>query len=387
MKMQPYQERAWAEVYIDSLKYNFDLVRGKAGTARLCCVIKANAYGHGAVMLGRLYEHWGADFLAVSNVEEALQLRRAGIRLPILNLGYSHPACAVLLAREEISQCVFSKEYAVALSENAKRAGLPVKVHIKIDTGMGRLGFDGKSGKAEEIEDVYRLPFLCAEGIFTHLASADEGNAGADYTRRQLFLFSKVLDRLRERGIAVGIRHCAGSAALFAYPESHFDMVRAGIALYGVGSLVGLRPALSLKAVVTQLKKLQAGDSVSYGREFVATRPLWVATLPLGYADGLWRSNYHGGLRVRVGGNSAPIIGRICMDQCMVDATDLSDVKVGDVVTVYGTEGENSITSIAEKNGTIGYEILCAIGARIPRVYIKNNEMIAIKDAVLTANA
>lgn len=371
MKMRPYQRRAWAEVYIDNLKYNFDMIRNTAKATKVCCVIKANAYGHGAVRLGRLYERWGADFLAVSNIEEALQLRRAGINLPILNLGYCPPACAGILARENVSQCVFSREYAAALSENAKAAGVSVKIHIKIDTGMGRLGFDGKQGDISEIEGVYRLPSLFFEGVFTHFSVADEGKAGEEYTRAQHAAFCRIVQRLEGHGISVGIRHAAGSAAIFAYPETHLDMVRAGIALYGISSSAPLRPALALRTVVSHLKEVRAGDSIGYGRAFVAPKTMKVATLPVGYADGLWRSNYPNRLRVALAEGYAPIVGRICMDQCMVDVTEISGAEIGATVTVYSLFGENSVEKVAQKNGTIGYEILCAIGARVPRIYTK----------------
>ncbi len=383
MEMQSYQKRAWAEIHLDRLKYNFDIVKKTVQNAGVCCVIKANAYGHGAVMLGRAYQEWGADFLAVSNIEEALQLRRAGITLPILNLGYCPPACAAMLAEENVSQCVFAREYAAALSENAKASGVSVKAHVKIDTGMGRLGFDGKRGALGEIESVYRLPSLFFEGIFTHFSSADEGGAGEEYTHAQLARFLHIVDRLARRGISVGIRHAAGSAAIFAYPEAHLDMVRAGIALYGALPVGRLCPALTLKTVISHLKDVQTGDSISYGRAFVAKKSMRIATLPIGYADGLPRACYERGVALTLHGERAPIVGRVCMDQCMIDVSGVNCARVGDTVTVYGTSGENSVESIARKNGTVAYEILCAIGERVPRIYIRKGKIVGICDNII----
>lgn len=386
-------KRAWAEVDLGAIAENYRLIREMtAPSAKICCVIKANAYGHGAVTLARFYEKLGADFLAVSNLEEALELRRASLALPILILGYTPPESASLLFEKNISQCVFSTEYAARLSDAAQKGGVTVKAHFKVDTGMGRIGFDCRKEAVfdaclAEVACAATLPGLCREGIFTHFASADEGEKGADFTRRQLGLFLKLTESLAHKGVDFTLRHAANSAAIVAYPESHLDMVRAGILLYGLmpspsSEKIGLRPALTLKTVVDLVKDIAPGEALSYGRSFVAERSMRVATLPIGYADGLWRVASEKGLSLSVGGCRAPIVGRICMDQCLVDLTDAPWVKAGEQATVFGGEGE-SVEALAARLGTIGYEILCALGERIPRVYLADGKVVSVFDRIL----
>ncbi len=394
MKFDRKMKRAWAEVDLDVIAHNYAVVRGvTASSAKICCVIKANAYGHGAVTLARFYERAGADFLAVSNLEEALELRRAKVTLPILILGFTPPDAAPILYEENISQCVFSYDYARALSSAAVAAGVTVKAHFKIDTGMCRIGFDCRCPKAldaclDELFCSAGLPALLREGIFTHFSSADEGENGRDFTLRQLALFNELTDRLAERSIRFSLRHAANSAAILDYPESHLDMVRAGILLYGllpsagIVTKVDLRPALVLKTVVDLVKTVEKGETLSYGRAFSASHTMRVATLPIGYADGLWRSAGEKGLALAIGKGKAPIVGRICMDQCMADVTALSEVKSGTVVTVFGGEGE-SVAALAARLGTIGYEILCALGERIPRIYLAGGEVVSVFDRIL----
>ncbi len=397
MKIPSYQKRTWVEVFLDNLRYNYFAIRKSVSNAKICCVIKANAYGHGAEQLALLYQECGADFLAVSNIEEAIQLRNAKIHIPILILGYTDPGCAKILAEKDLLQCVFSKEYGELLSINALKNKVAIKVHIKIDTGMGRIGFNGVKGLfnndvLKDIESVYKMKGLCPKGIFTHFASADEGDEGKEYTRKQFDCFTSVIDYLQSKKIDVGLRHCANSATIFDYPEMHLDMVRAGIVLYGVHpsnkikNPCALRPALKLVTIVDFIKEVEKGDCISYGREFIAHKKTKIATLPIGYADGLWRSNFKNGGVVEINGKYAPLVGRICMDQCMVDITEISDVKVGSIATVYGLEGENSINSIAEKNVTINYEILCAIGKRVPRIYIQNDVILHTEDDIVRGN-
>ena len=393
MTLSPVLRRTWANIDLDAVRHNFSLIRAQVGDKKkICCVIKANAYGHGAAVLAREYEALGADFFAVSNLEEALQLRRAGIKLPVLILGYTDPACAPVLAEADISQCVFSERFAEALSAQAEKAGVRVKIHIKIDSGMGRIGFAVKDGDRAELdaaERACRLPALETEGIFTHFASADEGEGGEEYTRAQFRNFLHACDTLEERGIAFAVRHCANSAAIFEYPEMHLDMVRAGVILYGLqpsGALrcpAPLRPVMTLESVVSHVKQMKAGESVSYGRTFTAEKDLTVATVPVGYADGLWRCNSPAGMRMTLAGGTAPVVGRICMDQCMLDVSELPGVKEGDRVTVYGADRENGLDAAAARCGTINYELACAVGMRVPRVYRRDGEIVEISDALL----
>lgn len=390
MNIQPSQRRTWAEIDISAASLNFKAIKSRLKpTAKLCCVVKANAYGHGAAVLARLYEKEGADFLAVSNIEEAMQIRNVKVNLPILILGHTDPECAKMLAENNISQCVFSEEYAKSLSEHALKANTQVKIHIKIDTGMGRIGFQCR-GNNNELESALRtcmLPSLITEGIFTHFASADEGEYGKAFTESQFKSFLHAVDFLESRGVRFEIRHCANSAAIFDYPEMHLDMVRAGIVLFGaqpskaVTGGIRLYPVLKLKTIVDHIKTIHTGDTVSYGRKYISDGDRVIATVPIGYADGLWRSNGENGTVMSVCGHYAPIVGRVCMDQCMLDITGIDGVKTGTPVTVYG-EGECSVDRIAENNSTINYEIFCALGERVPRVYIENGGIVYIQDNV-----
>ncbi len=377
MNLQAKRDRTWAEIDLSAIRENFEAIRTATADSKLCCVVKANAYGHGAVRLSSLYERLGADWFAVSNMDEALQLRNGGITKPILILGYTDPDHAALLSRQNISQCVFSLSYAKELSESAARQSVTVKTHIKIDTGMGRIGFlmpDDGEGELSEALTACRLTGLIPEGIFTHFCVADEGEDGRAETLSQFSRFGRAIAFLEQNGISFSLRHCANSAAALNFPQTKLDMARVGIALYGlhpsdeVKARLPLRQALQLKSVVCHLKTLRMGMSVSYGKTFVAPRDMTVATVPIGYADGLWRSNAEKAL-VEIEGQAAPIIGRICMDQCMVDVSHIPNAHIGSVVTVYGQKEYNSIDRVAKINGTVNYEILCSVGERVPRLY------------------
>ncbi len=387
------RERTWAEIDLDAIRHNYQTIRGSlpAGV-KLCCVVKANAYGHGASKLAPLYEEMGADWFAVSNIEEAMQLRRAGVTRPVLILGYTHESCASILAEDNFSQCVYSAEYGRLLSAAATKQGVTVKVHIKLDTGMGRLGFqvpgegeDSVAGAAA----VCRLPGLAPEGVFTHFASADEGGAGDDFSNRQMDLFVSAVNQLKAAGITFAIRHCANSAALSDHPECRMDMVRAGIVLYGLqpsGDLrqpLPLTPAMSLKTVVSHVKTVDPGATVSYGRTFTADREMRVATVPIGYADGFWRQNAGAGVTLTVRGQQAPILGRVCMDQLMLDVTHIPDVAIGDTVTVFGDTPAMTAEQVAAANGTIGYEVVCGVGERVPRLYVQEGQLVAVLDNLM----
>jgi len=394
--MKAFQKRTWAEVDLNRIKENYKIIRSFVEPeTKICCVVKANAYGHGATELSKIYEELGADYLAVSNIEEALQIRHHNVTLPILILGYTDPDCAALLSVNNITQCVFSKEYGKALSENAVREKVNVKVHIKLDTGMGRIGFKCKDLNNLAIDEVAytcKLNNLIPEGIFTHFASADEGENGDSYTRTQFECFMKTIDELKKKGITFSIRHCANSAAIFDYKEMHLDMVRAGNVLYGLQPSNDLRnkkdlkPAISLLSIVDYLKTVKEGECISYGREYKATKERKIATIPVGYADGLWRSNVKNGILVEIEGKFAPIVGRICMDQCMVDVTDIPECHIGSKVVIYGDKPETSIDRIAKINNTINYEVICGLGERVPRVYMEDGNIVSIVDYIVMNN-
>lgn len=390
------RKRFWAEIDMDAAEKNFNIIKSKLDPkTKVCCVVKANAYGHGAVYLSKLYERLGADFFAVSNIEEAMQLRNNGISTPILILGYTPASCASILAENDISQTVFSYSYARELSESATREGVSVKIHIKIDSGMGRIGFSCVHGTSEvslRVSEVCGMSGLVPEGIFTHFAVADEGKRGESTTRLQFERFDAVLRELEGMGRSFEIRHCANSATTLEYPEYHMDMVRVGVVLYGiapsrcVAGCEGLTPVMSLKSVISMIKDIEEGDTVGYGCRYVAPSRKRIATVPVGYADGFWRSNAECGTQMLVRGQRVGIVGRICMDQLMLDVTDARGVCEGDEVTVIGRDGSDSIEAdeLAERNGTIGYEIICAIGERVPRFYIKDNAIVFVKDNIVS---
>lgn len=390
------QKRTWAEIDLDAVAHNLQEIRGRVGTeTMICCVIKADAYGHGAVRLAREYEALGADWLAVSNIEEALQLRRADVSLPMLVLGYTPPAAAALLAENNISQCAYSTAYCAALSECAVKSGVSVKIHIKVDTGMSRLGFyfqdTARDGAAvEEIAEACQLPGLMPEGIFTHFAVADGGAAGSAFTDHQLDCFDTLIRKLAGRGITFEIRHCANSGATLDYPETHMDMVRAGVILYGlepsedVCNHGDFQPVLRLRSVISHIKEIEPGSDVSYGRTYTAQSRIRVATIPIGYADGYSR-HLSGRGSILVHGVRCPILGKICMDQCMVDVTDVPQAQVGDVVTMIGRDGdaEISVSEIADLLDTIHYEVVCGISKRVTRVYTKDGREDSVFDCIL----
>lgn len=390
MKLQPHQKRTWADIDLDAAKQNYQTIRERLScNTKLCCVVKANGYGHGAVQLSQMYEKLGADYLAVSNIEEAIQLRNNKISLPILILGYTDPRCAMMLAENNITQCVFSCEYGDSLSRNAVEQGVVVKIHIKLDTGMGRIGFRCVSEELDQVKQICNMSGLAHEGVFTHFASADEGEGGKEYTLGQFNKFMTAIGDLEAKGITFAIRHCANSAAIFDYPEMQLDMVRAGVVLYGLQPSTvlnhpgKLKPVMTLKTIIDHIKTIHVGDCVSYGREYEAGLDVRVATIPIGYADGLWRSNFRNHMVVEVEGRLAPIVGRVCMDQCMIDVSNIPEAKVNSKVTVYGTSGDTSVDHIAKANETINYEIVCAVGERVPRVYKENNQIVAVVDSIM----
>lgn len=387
--------RTWAEINLDALAANFHTIRSATNPkAAVCCVVKADGYGHGAQRISRELEALGADWFAVSNLEEALQLRQEGIKKPILVLGFTPAEEAAALARENISQCVYSTDYAKALSENAVRAGVRVKIHAKIDTGMSRLGFyfqdiNRDEAAIQEVKAACTLPGLVPEGIFSHFASADEGAKGDAFTMRQFGCFKEMSEAMTREGIVFPVRHCANSAAVFDYPLSHLDMVRAGVVLYGLapsGELRAqpdLKPVLSLRSVVSHVKRVRAGAAISYGRTFTAAEEMLVATVPVGYADGYSRRLE--GAQVLIQGRRCPVVGRICMDQLMADITALKDVSIGERVTLIGRDGEEEITAteVASWEGTINYEVVCALSKRVPRVYLKDGKIDSIYNQLL----
>jgi alanine racemase len=378
--------RAWAEINLDHIAHNVREIRRLVGKhTEIMAVVKADAYGHGVLETVQTMIENGVTRIAVSMLDEAIQLRKIGIDIPILVLSYTSPLRADEILRYQITQTVYSHELAAALSEEAVRQGTKARIHIKIDTGMSRVGFIPGYSAVKDVVAIHKLPGIIVEGIFSHFATADEKER--TYTLQQMELFESILAELHRIGILIPIRHIANSAAILQYPETHLDLVRPGIILYGIypsrevdPSVIDLKPAMTFKASITLVKWIDPGTSVSYGRKFTSTRKTRIATLPVGYADGYSRLLTGKG-RVLINGQYAPVVGSICMDQCMVDITDIEgEVSVGDEVVLLGRQGNAEITAdeIASLMGTIPYEIVCIIGKRIPRVYYKNGKMVNV---------
>lgn len=381
-------KRTWAEISLNAIEHNYNIIRNKvADGTKVCCVIKADGYGHGAVELSQIYEKLGADFFAVSNIDEGIEIRKGGSKLPIVILGYTPVSEAKNLAAYNISQAVFSLEYAKELSEKCVEEDCICKMHIKVDSGMSRIGFmcqefPRDEYSVEEICEACCLPNLEVEGLFTHFCVSDEDAEGREFTNKQYENFIHVRDSLKKRGVDISVVHCSNSGAIEDYPETCCDMVRAGIILYGLApssklaDRLDLVPAMTLKTVVAFVKEVQKGATISYGRTFTADRKMKIATVPIGYADGFIRQNAKDGY-MTVNGKKAKIVGRICMDQTMLDVTDIEDVKTGDEVVVFGTgeNGEPTADSLAENTGTINYETVCLVGKRVPRIYIKDGKI------------
>ncbi len=374
--------RTWAEVDLDALAHNYRQARRMIGPGvRYLGVVKADAYGHGAVQVGRKLEALGADYLAVSSLDEARELRHGGISMPILILGHTPPEMVPELIRHRITQTVSARAKAEEYSAAAAACGGPLRVHIKVDTGMSRLGFlvrgDHFDGGVEAIAASCRLPHLEAEGIFTHFAAADEDDPGSEaYTREQFGVFQRVLAALEARGQTFAIRHCANSGALARYPEMYLDMVRPGIALYGAGAdaqRLDLRPVMTLKSCVSTIKIFDPDTDISYGRTYRTREKTRVGVLPIGYADGLFRG-LSGRMSVWTEEGPAPVLGRICMDMTMVNLTGLSQVHVGDAVELFGQR--QRVDVLAEILGTIPYELTCAVSKRVPRLYLENGQVV-----------
>ncbi len=368
-----YPNRVYAKIDLGAICDNVAAVKSAVGQdVAVYAVIKANAYGHGALQVANALKNEVTGF-CVATAEEALSLRQAAIDNPILILGYIFPDSSRALIEQDVTLTVFDYETAENLSALAKKLGKTVKVHIKVDTGMGRIGFLPDEQSVAEIKRIAALPNLKIEGLFSHFATADEQDKA--FAQQQMKLFSDFADTLAAEGIEIPMRHMSNSAAIIDLPEAKFNMVRLGIATYGLypsaeveRSSVKLTPAMSLHAFVTFVKTVPAGTAISYGSTFVTERETVVATVPIGYADGYPRSLSGCGYMM-VHGKKAAVLGRVCMDQLMLDVTDIPDVQRGDEVIVMG-QGVDTET-VATLSGRLHYELICDIGVRVPRVYVR----------------
>ncbi len=379
----------WVDINLDNLAHNMREVRRVTSPKSLVsAVIKADGYGHGALFIAQTLLDNGADRFAVATLSEAIQLKRAFSTTEIMVLGYTPDDLIDGAIENDIIQTVYSYEQAEYFSRRATRLGKTLKVHIKLDTGMRRIGMSISEETVNSILKISVLPNLEIEGIFTHFAVADE--VDKSFTIEQVNRYKKVVEALELKGLTIPIKHVSNSAAIIDCPEYNFDMVRAGIMLYGLypspdvkKEMVDLREVMSLKANVAHVKTISAGEGVSYGLKYVAPTDTQIATIPIGYADGFTRRLTFQAKGI-VKGEIKPIVGRICMDQCMIEVDGL-EIKVGDTVTLFGeADGKGiSIDAYAAMLGTINYEIVCMIGKRIPRRYLKNGETIKIVDLIL----
>ena len=389
------QKRTWMEIDLDMVEHNYKTIRNHVpSNAGVCCTIKADAYGHGAVRIGKLLDELGGAFFAVSNAEEAIQLRKSGIEKPIMVLGYSPLEITELLAEYRISQCVHSYEYGKALLLDARAKGVKLAIHIKIDTGMGRIGFPFRNfdedARLDEIVELCNDEAFIPEGIFTHFPISDNQEKGEEFTRAQYEKFVSVIERLEKRGVTFAVKHCANSAGLIDYPEYSLDMVRAGVLFFGIipswemrNPDFDLKHTFAWKTVISHVKTVKAGESIGYSRTFIADKDMRVATLPIGYADGFRRSNGNKELKIYIQNKPCSIVGRVCMDQIMIDVSEIDNISVGDEITIFGIGSPVSVYDYSEMHSTIPHEVMCNIGMRVPRVYYRHGKLESISDNLI----
>ena len=387
-KLESYQ-RVWAEVDLDAIWENMvHMKENIAENTKILAVIKTDGYGHGGVPIAKMLEQ--LDFMfgyAAATYEEAHVLREAGVKKPILILGYTFPYCYEELIREEIRPAVYRRDTVEELAAAAVKVGQKAKVHIKVDTGMGRIGITPDEEGLEFVRFLIEHPELEVEGIFTHFAKSDEADKTS--ANHQLELFQDFIKKIQtELGITIPVKHCSNSAAILEMPQANMDMVRAGITTYGLypseevsKDIVPLRAAMSLYSHIVYCKTIHSGQSVSYGGLFTAQKDTRVATIPVGYGDGYPRSLSGKGY-VLIRGKKAPILGRVCMDQFMVDISEIPEAMDGDKVTLLGMDGTERITAeeLGELSGRFNYEFVCDLGKRIPRVYIQHGEITEVRD-------
>ena len=378
----------WAEVDLDKLAHNMREIRRITKSAKIIAVVKADAYGHGAVDVAPVLLENGANSLAVAMLSEAMELRRSGIECPIMILGFTPPELIDNLLKYDIEQTVYSYEFAKKLSKMAQSENKIAKIHIALDTGMGRIGFLPTNESVEEVYEISTLPNIIIEGLFCHFSTADEKDK--TYTYSQVKKYDDFYEKLRKKNVYINTRHIANSAAIIDLPKTHYEAVRPGIIIYGYypsdevnKEKIDLLPAMTLKTNVVHIKTLSSGEYVGYGRKYKTEKESIIATLPIGYADGYTRLLFQKA-KVIIKGEFAPVIGKICMDQCMIDITGIDGVKVGDEVILIGEDENNKFNAdiVGKLIGTISYEVVCMIGKRVPRVYLKNGEVIKIREYV-----
>ncbi len=377
--------RTWAEIDLDALKYNFEGIRSVLEPkTKIMSVVKTDAYGHGYEECCKTLLECGTDAFAVATLSEAKQVRKVCPKTPVLILGTVQKDDMAELIRYDIMPSVSDTDNAEELSKEAVKAGKRVKIHIKADTGMSRLGFvAGAENTVGEILKISKLPNIEIDGIFSHFACADEENP--DYTRMQFDRFLRLVKELENAGVKIPVKHISNSAAIIMYPEMQLDMVRPGIILYGYypsdevdKTRLSIKPVMTVKSRITLVKQAEKGVGISYGKEYITDKPTKIATVPIGYGDGYLRA-LKNKAKMEFQGELFNVIGRICMDQCMIDVTSVNNIDTGDEVTVFGN-GKITADSIAKWLGTISYEVLCLVAGRVLRIYKKGGEVIKEKD-------
>lgn len=374
--MDDLQKRTWAEISLRSIENNYNAIRKRLPEAcRFLGVVKADAYGHGAVAVAKHLQSCGADYLAIACLDEALELRRSGVTMPILILGHTPPEYVSELLDNDLTQTVSCEAKAQEYSQAALKLGKTLKIHIKLDTGMSRLGYLCAGEYFDEgvknVVSTCRMPNIYAEGIYTHFAVSDcTDEPSMDYTKKQFELFMRVLDAAEKKGVTFSIRHCANSGAVINHPEMMLDMVRPGLLLYGYGDdgKLGLEPAMSLKSTVSTIKHYAPETFVSYGRNYVTDKRTRIAVVAAGYADGIPYASA-GKCSYFTEGGLSKQVGNICMDMCMMDVSERPEVAVGSEVEIFGKNAD--ISKLSKASGTIIYELLCSVSKRVPRVYVR----------------
>lgn len=388
IKMNNY-DRVYAEIDLDAVLYNMEQMKNNiSSNTKIMGVIKADGYGHGAIMIGKELERLDYVFgYGVATAEEALSLRNADLKKPILVLGYTFPHCYKDLISNEIRFTVFKSEMLEGIANCAAKLGKKAKIHIKVDTGMNRIGINPDDAGLEFIKEALSFDNIEIEGVFTHFARADETDKTS--VNGQIDQISQFLNRIeKELGLNVPVKHCSNSAGIIELREANMDVVRAGISLYGLWpsnevrrDIISLKPVLSLKSRIVYIKQVEKGTPISYGGTYVTKENTRIATIPIGYADGYPRGLSNKGY-VLIHGKKAPILGRVCMDQFMVDVNNIPEAIEGDEVTLIGVDGKEQLTmeELGDISGRFNYELACGLSKRVPRVYIKHGEVIASKD-------
>ena len=375
--------RVYARIDLDAIASNMErMKRNLSEKTKIMAVIKADGYGHGAVQIAQMLENvdyiWG---YAVATLDEAVVLKSEGLKKPVLVLGCVFPDQYMEMLKYDIRMNVYTEEMAEAISQMASREGMTAYMHIKLDTGMTRLGFDTSIESVEAIHRISEMKNVCMEGIFTHFAKADETDK--TFSQKQIQDFMWMTEKLKEKDVEFQYEHCANSAAIIDVPDAHFNLVRAGISAFGLypseevnKNNVRLKPAMALKSHVAFVKEIEAGTPISYGGTYISENPMIIATIPVGYADGYPRNLSNVGY-VLIRGKKAPIVGRVCMDQFMVDVTDIDGVSFGDNVTLIGKDGNETITveDLSDLSGRFHYEFICDLGKRIPRVFVRDGKI------------